>query len=83
MMYNAVVVSPIIGNGVPGEAYRPQFSNDYPIISWVDDTSRAVVDLPGLPVCILVCALNLDSAQVTAIEADSRYFVVYTEEVLE
>lgn len=77
-MTNVWLISPLIGTGARGDAFRPQFSSDYPEVGWSDDTGRPVESLPGLPTAIIILVVCSEE-QLASIEENDIYFVIETE----
>jgi hypothetical protein len=77
-MILSAVLTPWAGNGSESNPYHPQLLDDHPIQSFVDATHQPAANLtpdPNLFVIQVICT----EQQLTAIEADSNYYVLWSE----
>lgn len=74
MVYRAWVLTPWVGDGSPTNPYHPQVADQYPLLSWSDDTGQdAVPPTPNL----LVVECLLDEAVLSQVQ--SQYPVLAVE----
>ena len=78
MAWTVTLLSPVVGDGTTGNAYRPQFSDDFPALSWSDVTGQATEDMPGDPSLVIIEVVTDDPAP---IYANDTYFVLSETEI--
>jgi hypothetical protein len=72
-MITVTLLSPVVGDGTPGNAYRPQLSDDYPGLTWQDVTGQDTEQQPGDPALVV---LEVYTDDPDALGADDTYFVM-------
>lgn len=82
MTYLAEILTSWTGDGKNTNPNRPQLADDYKLIAWEDCTGQRVENIQPVPNCYSVRA-TLDETVLAAIEADSKYHVLWSEEVVE
>jgi hypothetical protein len=78
MMKRAHVLTPWIGSGAVGNAYRPQLARDYALASCLDATAQpasSILPLPNLHAVEIVCT----DAVLAQIAADPHYHLIWSE----
>lgn len=77
-MITARVLTPYTGSGSPLDLYRPLIVDAYPLDSWQDVTRTPAQSL--IPaVNLLVVQVSCTPETLAAIEADSRFSVLWQE----
>ena len=79
-MNTAHIVTPWIGTGAAGDAFRPQLADDY-AVDWQDITGqqdRQLIPAPNAYTLQVTC----DDATLAAIQADANYVVLFFEVVV-
>ena len=82
MQYKITVLSPWVGNGGPMEdSFRPQFGDDYSYVSWAELSVRPCSEYCAAPNMGVIEA-TVDDIILATLEADSDYYIMTCEEVL-
>lgn len=80
-LQRALVATPWTGNGTPGNAFRPLVADVF-AVDWSDWTGQGAANLVPSPNLFLV-EVTADETVVQAIDADSRFEVLATEDVVD
>ena len=75
----AQILSPWIGSGTDADQNRPLLNDVYPKADWTDVTEQPTENLHPDPNLYIV-EVECDAATLAAIEADSRFLVLWSEE---
>jgi hypothetical protein len=78
MAWTITLLSPVVGDGTAGNAYRPLFSDDFPAASWSDVTGQDTANQPGDPSLEVIEVVTDDPG---AIYANDTYFVLSEAEI--
>lgn len=82
MRYKLTIASPWAGSGTMEDSYRPQFSDDYSYITWQELSVRPSPDYCADPnLGVLICEVEADI--LTILEADTDYYIISSEEILD
>ena len=81
-MIKAAIVTPWVGVGAKEDSNRPQLADDHVIAKWEDITGQPSAGLP-LDQNIYIVLAELQPSVLDQIEADSAYFVLWSEDMPE
>ena len=75
----ARILTPWTGAGTTANPNRPLVADLYPLLSWVDATGQPAAELPPDP-NLLAIEAQLMQGVLASIEADTRFYVLWSEE---
>lgn len=80
MLFTAILLTPWVGVGTYEDPYRPLLADAVPGVQrWQDLTQEEILPDPNLAELEILC----DEAVLVTIEADARFFVLSSSEVVE
>jgi len=81
-MNRAEILTEWLSPDANGDANRPRLGDDYVVSKWEDITGQPAVNLTPNPNLYSVYC-ECDDATLAAINADSNYYVVWSEQIAE
>ena len=81
-MWQAEILTAWIGTGAENDANRPRLADEYKLSRWQDVTGQSVANITPDPNQYVILA-ECEADVLAAIEADSGYYVLWSEEVVE